>query len=300
MAATGLPYPRADHAVALARFARDCMFRMHNIARRLEVTLGPETADLTMRIGIHSGSVTAGVLRGERTRFQLFGDTMNTASRMESRGLPDRIQISSDTADLLRQAGKESWLTPREEMIDVKGKGMMQTYWLNAASSPGTDSGSSGAADDTNMADLSETSATVFRRGSNSSYIPARRKSADGVVLHSEERIHTRKRRLVKWNVEVMCNILRKIEAYRISYGDQAVLDRSMPSSSATFGNSGTVLDQVKEVISMPIYRELKTDPKTIELKDEVIDQLEEYVAQIAAAYRYEHNGPKKFYILCA
>ena len=53
---------------------------MNEIVRQLEVTLGPDTADLCMRIGIHSGPVTAGVLRGDKARFQLFGDTMNTVS----------------------------------------------------------------------------------------------------------------------------------------------------------------------------------------------------------------------------
>jgi class 3 adenylate cyclase len=71
----GLPEPRKDHAVAMARFARGCMLRMQSLTRKLEVTLGPDTADLTMRMGLHSGPVTAGVLRGDNARFQLFGDT---------------------------------------------------------------------------------------------------------------------------------------------------------------------------------------------------------------------------------
>ena len=58
----------------------DIMTTMETLTKRLEVTLGPDTGDLAVRIGLHSGPVTAGVLRGERARFQLFGDTMNTAA----------------------------------------------------------------------------------------------------------------------------------------------------------------------------------------------------------------------------
>lgn len=75
VAVTGLPEPRADHAEAMCRFALKCMTRMRLIFDELVTELGPETADLSMRFGLHSGPVTAGVLRGEKSRFQLFGDT---------------------------------------------------------------------------------------------------------------------------------------------------------------------------------------------------------------------------------
>lgn len=68
------------------------------------------------------GPVTAGVLRGERSRFQLFGDTVNTAARLESSGKRGKIHISQDTANLLIKQGKEMWVVPREDKVTVKGK----------------------------------------------------------------------------------------------------------------------------------------------------------------------------------
>lgn len=111
VAVSGLPEPRRDHAVAMAKFATDILRKVHELTRKLEVSLGPDTGDLTIRVGLHSGPVTAGVLRGERSRFQLFGDSMNTAARMEHNGARDKIQISQETADLLIAAGK--WYVSR-------------------------------------------------------------------------------------------------------------------------------------------------------------------------------------------
>jgi len=76
--------------------------------------------------------------RGEKGRFQLFGDTMNTASRMESNGFPGRIHVSQETADALRAKGKAAWLTPREDKIVAKGKGELQTYWVQITSAGST------------------------------------------------------------------------------------------------------------------------------------------------------------------
>lgn len=66
VAACGLPSPRRDHAATMVRFASLCIKRMRRITRELEKFLGPSTADLEPRCGIHSGAVTAGVLRGAK------------------------------------------------------------------------------------------------------------------------------------------------------------------------------------------------------------------------------------------
>ena len=155
VAVAGLSNPQDDHAVRMVRFAGDCIAKMSLLVTELSETLGEDTADLQLRVRLYSGPVTAGVLRGQRCRFQLFGDTgkgkssvfvclsgifgvltlfsyfytVNTAARMESNGVPGRIHVSGATAAELRSKGKESWLTAREETIVAKGKGEMQTYF---------------------------------------------------------------------------------------------------------------------------------------------------------------------------
>jgi len=76
VAVCGLPEPSVDHALKMARFAFSCILEMQEIVRKLELSLGPGTSDLSLRVGLHSGPTIAGVLRGERARFQLFGDTV--------------------------------------------------------------------------------------------------------------------------------------------------------------------------------------------------------------------------------
>jgi Adenylate and Guanylate cyclase catalytic domain len=130
VAVCGLPEPNPKHAVVMARFATACRETFNLLMAELATQLGPDTRDLMLRIGLHSGPVTAGVLRGQKSRFQLFGDTVNTASRMESNGLPSKIQASPDTAKLLIDAGKTHWIKPRETPVQAKGKGTVQTYWV--------------------------------------------------------------------------------------------------------------------------------------------------------------------------
>jgi class 3 adenylate cyclase len=68
VAVCGLPDPQRNHFVIMCRFAQDCLVAMRRLTAELEVELGPDTADLMLRVGLHSGPVVAGVLRGEKVR----------------------------------------------------------------------------------------------------------------------------------------------------------------------------------------------------------------------------------------
>jgi class 3 adenylate cyclase len=76
VAVCGLPESSKCHALEIAKFASSCLDEMTVITQRLELSLGPGTTDLALRLGLHSGPTVAGVLRGEKARFQLFGDTV--------------------------------------------------------------------------------------------------------------------------------------------------------------------------------------------------------------------------------
>jgi hypothetical protein len=78
VAVCGLPEPRKNHAIVMAIFASECIESMRQTTKELELSLGPGTGDLCLRLGLHSGPTIAGVLRGEKARFQLFGDTVRS------------------------------------------------------------------------------------------------------------------------------------------------------------------------------------------------------------------------------
>jgi class 3 adenylate cyclase len=109
-----LPDPRRDHAVVMARFALDCQHERNDLTKLLEVKLGPGTGDVTVRIGLHSGPVTAGFLQGDKSRFQLFGGTVNTVGLNERIGVGNRIHLSQETANLISDSRKSHWVVKRQ------------------------------------------------------------------------------------------------------------------------------------------------------------------------------------------
>jgi adenylate cyclase len=124
MAVAGLPEPRADHAEAIAEMALDMM----QVMARFDVKIGNP---LKIRIGINSGPAVAGVIGKKKFIYDLWGDTVNTASRMESHGLAGEIQVSPATHELL----KDKYHFQERGVIEIKGKGPMQTYLLKGRKS---------------------------------------------------------------------------------------------------------------------------------------------------------------------
>jgi hypothetical protein len=278
VAATGLPEARKDHPVVMARFARDILYKFGVLVKQLEEKLGPDTGDLGLRVGLHSGPVTAGVLRGEKSRFQLFGDTVNTAARMESNGAPNRIHLSKETADLLMQAGKVKWVKPREELIHAKGKGELQTYWLEYSRSESR-KGSVNSVTDS------------IRNSLQSEYDESKKILSEISFNPMSEKLQ----RLVKWNTELLSKSLQLILGRRV--GAQIQVDdddkmRSLEMASRTVARQGKlVFDEVVEIINLPPKAEINdSDPlqlgvESIDLSPEVYSQLHDYVRTIAAMY---------------
>ena len=285
VAASGIPEPRKDHATAMCRFARDCLAKTKDLVKKLESTLGPDTADLHMRIGIHSGSVTGGVLRGEKSRFQLFGDSMNTAARIETTGIKGRIHLSQSTADALLAMGKEKWFYAREEKVYAKGKGELQTYWLKVgkkqpekaklkAPKPRIPSGS-------NLAEVKEENEERDSSWSDSDY------DSDDSEFDSEELltglVSERTSRLIDWNVDNLQRMLKEVVACKASRGMPQSKNLTLPITAFSIP-----LDDVVESIEFePVSRKLTpVELALVRLDRDVVTQLHDFVTNIAIMYK--------------
>jgi Adenylate and Guanylate cyclase catalytic domain len=271
----------------MARFARDCIVSMNDLTKKLEMQLGPDTTDLGMRVGLHSGPVTAGVLRGDKSRFQLFGDTMNTAARMEALGVKNRIHISRETAELLKIGGKAHWIVPRSDPVEAKGKGLLHTFFLDIKKQS---SGSQTSAKSANSSECDIVYTPHLQSDSN--------KAETGSSL---DHLDPQLRRIVEWNSDILLRFLRQIVARRNAvekYRMDGSTKQSLTSEYACDGgdSSGrhkTVLDEAKEIIVLPEFNakvvQNEEDPRGVVLPTEVVRQTKEFVAVVASLYHTDN-----------
>jgi class 3 adenylate cyclase len=124
MVAVGIPEPREDHAAVAARLS----LAMLDTLAAIRAEIG---APIELRVGVHTGPAVAGVIGERKFVYDIWGTTVNIASRMESHGAPDRVHVSKTVAD--RLAGKFTFV-PRGA-VEVKGAGLMETFWLEAKKS---------------------------------------------------------------------------------------------------------------------------------------------------------------------
>src|SRR5207248_1320517 len=122
MVVAGAPDRRPDHAEAMAAMALEIKNRFASVTDG-----GPQALDF--RVGIHSGPVVAGVIGKKKFSFDLWGDSVNTAARLESHGVPGEIQVSAH----FRERLKDKFRFVERGIIDIKGKGEIATYLLKGA-----------------------------------------------------------------------------------------------------------------------------------------------------------------------
>ena len=119
MVVGGVPEKRSDHCETIAEMALEMMAVIH------EKFVGKYDR-LDLRIGIHSGQVVAGVIGRKKFSYDLWGDSVNTAARMESHGIPGKIQVTEAIFNRLRN----NFIFEKRGKIEIKGKGLMETYFL--------------------------------------------------------------------------------------------------------------------------------------------------------------------------
>jgi Adenylate and Guanylate cyclase catalytic domain len=219
------------------------------------------------------------VLRGEKGRFQLFGDvrssiafrvylcthfegtnatvpfvqTVNTAARMESTGARNQIHCSQATATLLESAGK-SWTTHRDDLVHAKGKGDLQTHWVELVKqkSASRRTGSMSSLDEEKSADKLA-SALRDKEWAQVGLMPMRTLEHNREAIEMEEK----RKRLIDWNAYILCRLLAQVVAQKQIVGaseSESSHRRTLHASNARIRNGAEmVINEVVEVIELPI-----------------------------------------------
>jgi hypothetical protein len=203
---------------------------------------------------------------------------MNTASRIESTGEPNRVHLSYATAELLIAAGKAHWLRERKNGVEAKGKGRLMTYWL--ATQPATGSTESGASN----------GRSTESEGGQRLLEPFVQEEASTTIRDAYlNAIDTKQERLVEWHVDLILRLLRELSARREAL-DLDNPHRRPPDSEeqlqvlecSQLPPGVLVLDEVKEIVMLPNFNAIadkyQRNPDSIELTGVVVDQVRDYV----------------------
>jgi hypothetical protein len=218
-----------------------------------------------------------------------------TAARMESNSSKGRVQLSEQTAELLFKANKHHWLIKREDKVAAKGKGSLQTYWLDITATCGSVVGSTCNQEEDNPGASQD------------------EESLDGNSLFEQaeksQRLSNRHVRLIDWNAECLLRLLKQIVVRREA-------NRSIRGPSKThairsrYTTRGMVLDEVTECIELPEFHpELERSPAmtsagAFQLNQEVEQQLRDYITAVCCLYKssnhfhnFEHASHVTMYV---
>ena len=212
-------------------------------------------------------------------RIAFLSDTVNTASRMESNGEPDRIHLSGDTAKLLTSAGKGHWISARKDKIVAKGKGEMETFWLltrektaTVSTHPGSRNkkGESNSEEDNEELDNNDLLVT-------SAAIPE-------LVVRNEKF-----QRMIDWNSEILLQMLKTIVASRSNKPRRSIREQSLDEMEMDVGQGVIPYEEVGEPPALPPdYEGARNDitPESVYLDPAIAKQLHLYIEVIASMYR--------------
>jgi hypothetical protein len=203
---------------------------------------------------------------------------------MESTGARNRIHCSQETANLLEQAGKQ-WTHKRDDLVSAKGKGDLQTFWVEFAKG-------------SNSAGKSVESPGDHSTHTRETWTPdvsVSDKKTQGTHQTFVEKLE----RLVDWNTDVFCGVLKQVVARNRSFGrikEKSVMD------ATDFKTAGAAVDEVVEVIELPELAQTSSDEATVvPLDPKVAIQVRCFIKKIASMYRNNpfHNFEHVSYYKC-
>jgi len=273
VAVAGMQETDDDHATRMAHFVCDSRKRV------TETLKSVSKKGLSIRYGLHSGHVQAGLDGNESSRFQLFGDTVDTAYQMLTNGKANKVHVSVDTAELLNLAGWPDWIVPRKDLVLVKGKGEMSTFWMKPKICLS-------ACQSKALLQMSEEGSTSDSTIDDSEIWTTASETSDRSAVDENRGIPSKN--LVERNVQILRYYLKKIQARRIA---SRKFSSSRPRDENTdIGMGDPIIEEARETVRMPPFEanvvSNSMNADFVELPEGVEGQLRLYITSIASTYR--------------